>query len=372
MQTIKILGAGISGLTAAINLKRAGIDVEVHERKKYCGKHTHDFQYLENWTFEKDALEILQDLNIQTDFYIKPWYSLEFVSPSFNKSVKRSSQPFMYLLKRGPMEDSLDHALQKQATDADIPITFRSKLDENKADIIATGVKKPTFIVTGITFPFEYPDKAIALFDDRLSLGIYSYFIVNENIGEIASINPANSKEHKIRFNKTVKRFEKMLKFKVSTIIYRFAAPGSLFYLKNAKIEDRFYVGEAAGFQDCLNGFGMMYAFKSGYHAAQSIINNDDYNHRWKSDMLKPMEVSRINRYLFEKLSNDGYEKLVQVLVSPNSLIRKLLGGNDLQYILKRLYNNSFSNLLRYIVLWRKIAPLYAFLLSLLKRPIAR
>ena len=372
MQTIKILGAGISGLTAAINLKRSGVDVEVHERKRYCGKHTHDFQYLENWTFDKDALQILQDLNINNSFYIKPWYSLEFISPSLNKSLKKSSQPYMYLVKRGPMEDSIDHALQKQATDADIPIIFRSKLDVNKADIIATGVKKPTFIVTGITFPFEYPDKAIALFDNRLSLGIYSYFIVNDNIGEIASINPANSKEHKIRFNKTVKRFEKMLKFKVSTRIYRFAAPGSLFYLKNAKVEDRYYVGEAAGFQDCLNGFGMMYAFKSGYHAAQSIINRDDYNRRWQTDMLKPMKVSQTNRFLFEKLSNDGYEKLVKMLTSQNAVIVKLLGGADLQYILKKLYNNSFSYLLRYIVLWQTLASLYKFMSSIAKRFFAR
>jgi flavin-dependent dehydrogenase len=45
MKTIKILGGGISGLTAAINLKYAGLDVEVHERKSFCGKHTHDFQF---------------------------------------------------------------------------------------------------------------------------------------------------------------------------------------------------------------------------------------------------------------------------------------------------------------------------------------
>ncbi len=46
MNTIKILGGGISGLTAAINLKCAGIDVEVYERKRFCGKRTGDFQFL--------------------------------------------------------------------------------------------------------------------------------------------------------------------------------------------------------------------------------------------------------------------------------------------------------------------------------------
>ena len=365
MKAIRILGGGLSGLTAAINLKRAGVDVEVHERKRFCGKHTNDFQFLENWTFEDDALAILQNLNIQTDFYIKPWYSLEFISPSLNKCLKRSSQPLMYLLKRGPREGTIDHALQKQATDAGIPIIFRSKLNADDADIIATGIKEPNFMVTGITFPFDHPDKAIALFDDRLSLGMYSYFIVNDSIGEIASINPADSKKHKARFDLAVKRFEEILNFKVATITYRFAAPGSLYFLKNARINNQCFIGEAAGFQDCLAGFGMMYALKSGYHAAQSIIKNEDYDRLWQADMLKPMAVSRTNRFLFERLSNDGYEKLVKMLDSQNSAIVKLLGGDDLQHILKKIYNHSLSYFLRPVVFWRKLASVYKLILSL-------
>jgi flavin-dependent dehydrogenase len=271
----------------------------------------------------------------------------------------------MYLVKRGPLEDAIDHALQKQATDAGIPIIFRSKLNADDADIVATGRKEPNFIVTGITFPFDHPDKAITLFDDRLSLGIYSYFIANDHIGEIASINPADRKDHKTRFDLTVKRFEEILNFKVSTITYRFAAPGSLYFLKNARINNQCFIGEAAGFQDCLAGFGMMYALKSGYHAAQSIIRNENYDRLWQADMLKPMAVSRTNRFLFEKLSNDGYEKLVKMLDSQNSAIVKLLGGDDLQYILKRLYNHSLSYLLRPLVFWKRLTSLYRFFLSL-------
>jgi flavin-dependent dehydrogenase len=314
MKTVKILGGGIGGLAAAVNLKRAGINVEVNERKRFCGKTTRDFQFLENWTFEKDALAILQDLNIRKDFYVKPWHSLELISPSLKRCLKSSSRPFMYLVKRGPMEDSIDYALQKQATEAGIPIIFKSKLSADEADIIATGIKEPTYIVTGIIFPCDYPDKAIVLFDDRLSLGMYSYFVVNDNIGEIASINPAGSKEHKVRMDHTVKRFEEIMNFKVKSVSYRFAAPGSLHFLNSARINKQCFVGEAAGFQDCFAGFGMMYAFKSGYHAAQSIIRNDDYDRLWQADILKPMAVSRTNRFLFEKLSNDGYDKLVKIL----------------------------------------------------------
>lgn len=372
MKKIKILGGGIAGLTAAINLKQAGIEVEVHERKGFCGKPSRDFQFLENWIFEADSIDTLKDLNIQTDFYIKPFYSMEYISPSLKRCLKQSSQPVMYLIKRGPEEGALDHALQKQAADAGIPIIFKSELKADDADIIATGKKEPTFIATGITFPLDHPDKVIVLFDDRFSHTMYTYFTVNDRVGQIVVLNPPHIKEHKARLDRSIKRFEEILNIAVTTITHRFAGTGSFYYLKNARVDGRYYVGEAAGFQDCLTGFGMTYAFKSGYHAAHSIINNDDYNHRWQVDMLKPMEISIDNRYLFEKLSNDGYENYVNMLDNPNPVIVKLLGGADLQSLLKRLYNCSPSYLLRPILFWRKLAPLYTFLLSLPGRLFSR
>jgi flavin-dependent dehydrogenase len=365
MKTVKIIGGGISGLTAAINLKHAGIDVEVHERKNFCGKSTRDFQFLESWTFEEDALAILKRYHIQNNFYVKPWYAMEFISPSLNRCVKSSAEPLMYLLKRGPMEGGVDHALQKQATHANIPIIFNSTLAVQDADIVATGRKKPHFIISGVTFPIDHPDAVVVLFDDRLSFKMYTYFTVNDHAGQIVCINPVQRKDHQARLNLSIKRFEEILNDRISAITHRFAAPGSLYFLKDAKIDGQYFVGESAGFQDCLTGFGMMYAFKSGYHAAQSIINNDNYNHRWQTDMLKPMEASVTNRYLFERLSNEGYDKIIKILGNRNPVIVKLLGGKDLQSILKKLYNNSFPPLLRPVVFWRKLAPLYKFLLSL-------
>ena len=85
METIKILGGGIAGLTAAIHLKNAGCDVEVHENKSFCGKDTHDFQFLENWTSDEDVLDFLRRININTDFYIKPWKEQALYSSSLRK-----------------------------------------------------------------------------------------------------------------------------------------------------------------------------------------------------------------------------------------------------------------------------------------------
>jgi len=350
MKPIRILGGGISGLTAAINLRKAGVEVEVHERKIFCGKHTNDFQFLENWTFDKDVLDDLQSMNILIDFYFKPWFSQEFLSPSLKKFLGTSSNPIMYLIKRGHSKDSIDQALVRQASANGVKILYESNLSISQADVVACGIKNPAFIAMGLKFLCNYPEKSIVLLDDTLSYKFYSYFIVNDQVGEIVCVNPIEIKNHKRRLDDTVDRFENILKADIYPRSEIFSAPVNFYFLQKANINKQLYIGEAAGFQDCLAGFGMHYAFKSGYLAAKSIIEDCDYDCLWQEVMLKPMQISAVNRKLYEKLSNAGYEKLIDLLNSSNPRIRKMLGGKDFKNVMKKIYNHSLSYLLRFLL----------------------
>ncbi|MEJ2282213.1 MAG: NAD(P)-binding protein [Desulfobacterales bacterium] len=350
MRRIRILGGGIAGLTAAINLARANLAVEIHERKHCCGKSIEDFQFLENWTFKEDALDMLQHMHIEPNFYLKPWYSQEIISPSGKKYVGTSGQPLMYLTKRGHQHGSLDRSLEKQVVRLNIPIVYNSEMAVTDADIIATGVRKPAFIASGVKFALEHPDRSIVILDDRLSFQMYSYLIVNDNEGELVSINPVQTNRHIARLNRTIERFERILGIPIEPDHKRFAAQVSFPFIRPARVKNRYYTGEAAGFQDCLAGFGMMYAFKSGYFAARSIIENRDYDRLWQKDFIRPMEISVRNREIFDGLSNRGYEILVDVLNTDNKVIQKLLGGNDLRQILKKVYNYSIPRPLHTIL----------------------
>lgn len=352
MKNIKIIGGGIAGLTAAINLKKAGADVEVHERKSYCGKHTRDFQFLENWTFKDDALDILRNMNIQTDFYVKPRHTQEAMSPSGKMYFGTSKKPITYIVKRGRSKDSIDRSIESQCLQLGIKLVFNSKLTTREADIIATGIKKPNFIATSVMFPCEHEYRSVLIFDDSLSEEFYSYFVLNDNVGEITCVNPVNHKDHIVRLEKTVKRCEKIFAIKIKNGAERFSAPLSFDPLKQARINDQYFVGEAAGFQDCFMGFGMLYAFKSGYLAAKSIIDNLDYNQLINREILKPIHVSCVNRVLWEKLSNSGYERLINLLKCRNPIVKSFFGGDDLRLILKKLYNRSLSCFLRPLLFW--------------------
>lgn len=66
---IKILGAGISGLSAAINLAKAGYEVEMFESRGDSGaRFKGDLQGLENWSSKKDVLKDLKAMNLKLNF----------------------------------------------------------------------------------------------------------------------------------------------------------------------------------------------------------------------------------------------------------------------------------------------------------------
>ena len=347
MDIIKILGGGISGLTAAINLHKAGFNVEVHERKDHCGKDTNDFQFLENWIFQEDVVDFLNSINIRTDFYLKPWCSLEVLSPSLREYLGKSARPFMYLVKRGRSDDSIDKSLENQALNNKIKIIYNSDLKIHEANIIATGPKKPDWVAIGIKFNCEYPDKAVILLSNDLSFRIYSYLIISDNVGEIACVNPVGIKDMEARLALTIEILRQKYSIGITEIKERLSGTVNVHFLNRARINNQYIVGEAAGFQDCLAGFGMTYAFRSGYYAAKSIIGNLDYDVLWKRDFLTQLRVSARNRAIYEKLSDERFEKLVDLLNNESLVVTRLIGGKDFHHMLKKLYHNSLALPLR-------------------------
>lgn len=81
------------------------------------------------------------------------------------------------------------------------------------------------------------------------------------------------------------------------------------FFNKPILIKDNriLYVGENAGFQDALWGFGLKYSMLSAYLAAQSIINKNDYVDLCEIQILNKFKTSLANRWIFSHLYNWGY-----------------------------------------------------------------
>jgi hypothetical protein len=350
MNKIKILGGGIAGLCAAIKLAQWGFKVEVHEKKDSCGKLTNDFQFLENWTFDRDAIDFLLDVNISTDFYVKPWSACDFYSPSLQKYEGKARRILMYLVKRGSAPDSIDSALLRQAILNNVRVHFKSNMVSQEADIIATGCREPSWLANGVKFPLIHQDKSIALLNNDLSAQAYSYFIVNDNTAEIVCVNSIGTEDQGLRLQSTIEVFENLLKLKIPETYERFAAPVDFHFRKPPRSGKSLLVGEAAGFQDYLFGFGMVFAFLSGYLAAKSIKEGKDYEQLCANFFGPQLKIGLTNRRFFESLSNKQFENMIKILNSQNIIVRKIRGGDDLYDILHRLYNNSFSFWVRRLI----------------------
>lgn len=96
---IKIAGAGISGLTSAIVLAKAGYKVKVFEKNNDVGgRFNEDFQGLLNWGFEKDALEFMEEIGLNVNFWNKPMTDIDLIGPKNCKKVLTSTNPYIYIL----------------------------------------------------------------------------------------------------------------------------------------------------------------------------------------------------------------------------------------------------------------------------------
>jgi flavin-dependent dehydrogenase len=111
--------------------------------------------------------------------------------------------------------------------------------------------------------------------------------------------------------------------------------------------EGRLYVGEAAGFQDCLFGFGMRYALLSGALAARAIAEAEDYDHLWQSAFGHQLSVGTRNRRLYSRFGNPGYEAMLRILASRNPVVVKLRQGRDARELLAHVYNRQIPRIYR-------------------------
>jgi len=311
MKNIKIMGAGLSGLSAAINLVKAGYNVDVFEKRSDCGKRFHgDLEGLENWSSRVDVVSELESMNIKINFDCHPFKKM-YSSDGKELIEMKCKKPTFYLVKRGVVKNSLDQGLKNQAMDLGVDIHFNSKVKKENMDIISVGPveNKPIGIVKGIRFETGSDDIAVALLNKEASNRGYSYLLITKGYGCMCSVNlyEEGNKADKY-FKKTYEIFTKL--FNVEIKNKEKVGGVGCFSLKPRFVENRrIYTGEAAGLQDILWGFGMRYAINSGFFAALSIIENKNYKKLIKQRLLGRLKTSVVNRFLVERLGNhyDAY-----------------------------------------------------------------
>lgn len=322
---IRIAGAGPSGLAAAIVLARAGRTVEIYERRNRAGaRFGGDLQGIENWSTDTDALDELRALGVAIDFHAAPC-TRGTQTDGQHDDVFAFERPAFYLVKRGDVPGSLDRGLVQQALALGVTIHFDTPCPEGTADIEATGPRgrAPFAIDTGIVFETDAPDQAVALLNDAVAPGGYAYLLVTEGYGCCCTMLFED-------FPSIHERFARARHLLVDQRGITVRNPRSVGGLGHVRARagwtagESLRVGEAAGLQDFLWGFGIRLAIRSGALAAQSLLESTSYAHAAEGAFSGALRAGVMNRWLWECGRSDGYAMVRRALrtLGPMSVLQ--------------------------------------------------
>jgi len=346
---IQILGSGPSGLTAAITLAKAGKEVHVFERKDDCGaRFMGDLQGLENWTTHQDVLELFQELGLEINFDCSPFSELKLSDGQKLSKEFNFNRPLFYLVKRGVMPGSLDDGLKQQALKAGVQIHFNHSIPPNEADIIATGpeTRKIVAIDKGIIFQTDLPDMAIGLVNDKAAYKGYSYLLITGGYACICTVLFDQFNRIDDCFQYTIEKFKSLVNLNIQDP-KRVGGLGHFSLNQRFSEHGKLFVGEAAGLQDLLWGFGIRSAVLSGHLAAKSIIEGTDYQSLASQAFQHKMKATVVLRYLYEKLSRFGYGFLVNTTHSRADVREFLRKSHRYTWIHQSIFPLAISSLRR-------------------------
>lgn len=349
-EPITVVGAGPSGLAAAIVLAKAGRHVVVREAHETVGTRFHgDYQGLENWSDDRDVMAELSSLGIEPAFDVHPVHEGTAFDAWGKSYTIRGERPLYYLVRRGREENTLDRALLRQALDLGVEVRFRDRVRHvTGSAILAGGPRRADAIAVGYVFKTDMANGNWVVFNNKLAPLAYAYLLVHEGRGTLATCLFTGFKQEQEYLRRTVAFFSERAGLSMREP-RQFGGYVNVRIPQNAVQGGHPVVGEQAGFQDALAGFGMRYALRSGALAARSLIENSDYRGLWRRELYPQLWAGVANRFVFNLVGDYGWRWI----------LAHRLDGKDAIPMLRRLYGpNPLTRLVFPIARWRFRTPL--------------
>ena len=285
MKRVEIVGAGLAGLTAAINLAGEGREVVVYEKEKKIGGIPSARPDPAGSPFGLSRLR--QYIGVDVSPALKPVERSSLML--WGRKVEMKPRPGLplYMVERGSRKSSLDSFLYRKARESGVHIEFGQAFETRKdfedlppGSIIATGLERRAFDALGIPHNIGYAVVAKGKVDDQTVTATIYMSDYTLNYGFTSTINgicyaqlfqadKPISKDDLEGFDRDVRQAEsyKLSPWKevdIGVLPYRSYFNPRLFW------GDKVLAGTLAGAIDPLYGFGMLGAMLSGKIAAMA------------------------------------------------------------------------------------------------------
>ena len=331
MTPVRVAGAGIAGLSAAIALARQGFDVQVFEKRRDSGTRWARWDVIENWTTPTDFLALVKTWDIETSTNFHPISKLEIYDDRGECYPLSLGRPLFYLVQRGTDRGSLEQGLKAQALNLGVNIRYGEALTKAQADVWAVGPQKRGFFLSaGLIFRTSHPDSFRIRINARLSPKAYAYLIVFQGQATLSVVLTQKFRQARAFLEQTLAVFQRIQPFDMYDVRST-GGDGGMIAAVNPPHAAPITIGEAAGFQDYLWGFGIRHALFSGSLAARSIAEDIPYEQLIEQEIRPLIQSSLINRMFYDHANDYLYR----------ALIRRFSTTQDLNRLLYRAYHEA-------------------------------
>lgn len=301
--TAPIVGAGPAGLAAGLALAQAGSHARIFERRTDIGSRYHgDFQGIENWSTEIDAMDELASIGIEPSFEHRPVSECVMFDATGREYAYRSPRPLWYLVRRGSGEGTLDRSLERQARASGVELSLGETVTEPPAaGVVTSGPRRTDMIVAGYVGRTGMADGAFGVMSDAIAPGGYAYLLI---WGGHATLAICVVREFRSA-TRYLRRAAAFFRARVGLALHDARAYGGFGGVAGGirlRSGNTLFAGEAAGLQDALFGFGIRCALVSGHLAGRSWAAGDPaaYERACRARLGPFVRAAVVNRFLYD------------------------------------------------------------------------
>lgn len=211
--------------------------------------------------------------------------------------------------------------MKEQALTYDVTFHYNAPRSCEDVDIWAVGSQhRGQFLCAGLQFQTRQPDTVKILISSRHAPKAYAYLFIIEGQGSLSVVVTRNFANVRTYLQRSLEFFHRVNPFDMDNVRLSsgFGGHRNDFWQSETK---PLRVGEAAGFQDYLWGFGIRYALHSGYLAAQSIAHGSDYHQAIRTHIHPLIYTSLLNRAVYNRAGDGTYRVLIELFSKSPHLI---------------------------------------------------